>query len=210
VLGAVQISTAPGFGSAVAGTVAAIEKSTSAEVVVAVQPRQRAPRWSALVGGALLGLVALQWCLWTEVVLSELVVLVVVPVAMALGALAGQLGETALEPAAASRARTRQRCDAALVSLGAHRTRARTGVVVLVDECEGRVGLAVDAGVEGSVPLGRLAAVPLGAGPERDELTTLPDFLRGLRELGRVLADGLPADPDDNPDELDDAPRILA
>jgi uncharacterized membrane protein len=210
VLGTVQISTAPGFGAAVAGTVAAIEQSTSAEVVVAVQPLQRSPRWSAVSGGALLGLATLGWCLFTELELSEPVVWLAVALAMVLGGLAGQLGEQALEPAAAARARTRQRCDAALVSLGAHRTRARTGVVVLVDECEGRVALAVDAGVEGAVPLGRLTAVPLGAGPEGDELTTLPDFLRGLRELGQVLAAGLPADPDDNPDELDDAPRILA
>lgn len=205
-----QISTAPGFGAAVAGTVAAIEQSTSAEVVVAVQPRQRALRWSAVSGGGLLGLAVLGWCLFTELELGAPVVWVAVAVAMVLGGLAGQLGEQALEPAAASRARTQRRCAAALVSLGVHRTRARTGVVVLVDEAEGRVGLVVDTGVEGAVPLGRLAAVPLGAGPEHDELTTLPDFLRGLRALGQVLAAGLPADPDDNPDELDDAPRILA
>ncbi len=195
-----------------AGAVAAVEETTSAELVVAVH---RAPALPAvaplgLAGGLGVGWLALAWCLWSPLALGETAVMGVVVVAGLVGAAAGQAAAGALVPVATRQARARRRARAALVGLGAHRTRARTGVVVLVDEEEGRVALAVDAGVEGAVPMGRLAGLRLGGGPEGDALVDLPTLLRGLRALGRELAVGLPAAPDDNPDELDNAPRVLA
>jgi len=96
------------------------------------------------------------------------------------------------------------------VAEGIHRTRARTGVLLLIDEEESRVELVVDTGVEGALAMGRVAAVRFGGGGDGRELTDLQAVLDGLRTLGGLLADALPADDDDNPDELDNAPRMLS
>lgn len=204
-----SISSAPGFSQAVAGVVAEVEQHTRAELVVAVRPASLKPGWGALLCGAATAWCTLAFCLWSQLELAEGIVAVVVPVFGVLGAIAGELLDRGLLPVDVARRQSARHARAALMELGVHRTRARTGVLVLVDEQEGRVSLAIDAGVEGALGTGRLSELPLGGGPEGDDLLDLPAFLRGLRMLGHLLAKALPADPDDNPQELADGPRFL-
>lgn len=203
-----RASLDPAFALAVPGVVAEVEHGTSAEVVVVVHPPRSTLGSGAALGGLTGGLLALAGCLWSSVEVSEPGVMFIVTVAAVVSGLAAHVAQDRWTPLEVRHARSVRRAQAAFVGLGVHRTRERTGVVVLLDEAEGRVALVYDTGVEGAVARGTLDGVRYGDGPDGRCLAGLQPVLDGLRELGRLLASGLPADPTDNPEELSNHPRV--
>ena len=204
-----QVSLDPAFSLAIPGVVAEVERSTSAEVVVVVHRPTTQLRPQAVVSGLAAALSALAMCLWAHFTVSEAGVLFIVTVAAVVGGAVGQVLGDRLHSVEDRHARALRRARAAFVRYGVHRTRARTGLVVLLDEAEGRMALVADTAVEGAVPQGRIDSVAFGDGPDGRDLSGLQPVLDGLRALGVLLAQGLPADPHDNPEELDNAPRVL-
>jgi len=204
-----RVSLEPAFSLAVPGVVANVEQNTSAEVVVAVQAPRAQPSWAGVLYGGVTSLTALAACLWAPIWIPEAGVAFIVPVlGVAVGVLAHHLSGSARD-VSARRHRALNRARAAFVAEGVHRTRERTGVLLLIDEEEGRVEIVVDTGVEGALAMGRLAQVRFGGGTDGRDLTNLQAVLDGTRAMGLLLADALPATPDDNPDELDNTPRML-
>ena len=89
-----------------------------------------------------------------------------------------------------------------------HGTRDRTGLLIYVSGIENHVSVIADGGIEARVPPGEWASLPWCGAAAEPGPRELDAFLNGLRAIGRSLAVHLPADPDDNPDELPDAPRV--
>ncbi len=207
--GAYAVSLDPAFGVAIPGVVADVESRTSAEIVVVVYRTTPPWGWVAGLSGLAGGLVSLAACLWTPFSIVESGVLSIVAASAVLSAALGELVYRRTRPLPLRQARALRRARAAFVRYGVHQTRERTGLVLLLDEVERRVELVVDTGVEGAVSTGLLDSVVFGGGPDGRDLAGLQPVLDGLRTLGGLLAEGLPANPDDNPEELDNAPRIL-
>jgi len=204
-----SVSLDPAFSMAIPGVVAEVEASTRAELVVVVYRTPNGPGALALSGGLLGGLLSLATCLWAPILIPEAGVMFAVTVAAVVGGGLGWLLRLRTEPEQAGRARALRRAQAAFVRYGVHRTRERTGMVILLDETEGCVSLVVDTAVEGAVPAGRLDGVRFGRGPDGRQLDGLQPVLDGLRQLGALLSQALPADREDNPEELDNAPRVM-
>ena len=206
---AARVSLDPSFAQSVPDLITEVEKSTSAEVVVAVQAPISAPSWAGVTYGTLGGLTALALCLYAPFWIPEAGVAFVVPLTAAATGLLGHWLRHRRRPRAARHLRALNRARAAFVAEGIHRTRARTGVLLLIDEQESRVELVVDTGVEGALAMGKVAEIRFGQGEDHRDLNDLTSVLNGIRTLGELLAVALPADDDDNPDELDNAPRML-
>ena len=119
--------------------VANIEQNTSAEVVVAVQAPRAQPSWAGVLYGGVTSLTALAACLWAPIWIPEACVAFIVPgMGVAVGVLAHHLSRSARD-VSARRHRALNRARAAFVAEGVHRTRERTGLLLLIDEEEGRV-----------------------------------------------------------------------
>lgn len=201
----------PRFIEAVTRTVGTIEKSTTAEVVVVAATRS-APWLGRSIGA---GAAAA----WLAYLLANLLPLHFEPLLLALelpllglavGAAVHRFPRL-LAPLISSSAATdavAQAASAAFHDEVVHGTRARTGVLIYVSAVEQRVAVRADGGVEAAVPPGVWATLPWCGSPSAPGPEHLDAFLTGLDTLGRALAEHLPANEDDNPDELPDAPRI--
>ena len=207
---AARVSLDPSFAQSVPDLITEVEKSTSAEVVVAVQAPTSAPTWAGVTYGALGGLTALALCLWAPLWIPEAGVVFIVPLSAVVCGLLGHWVRHRSRPRAVRHLKALNRARAAFVAEGIHRTRARTGVLLLIDEQESRVELVVDTGVEGALAMGKVAEIRFGKGEDHRDLKDLSSVLDGIRALGELLAVALPAAEEDNPDELDNAPRMLS
>ncbi len=206
-----MLQTDARFSAAVSAVVAEVERATSAELVVVAASRS-APyaRVSALVG-AVLAWIGLAFVLWSPLEFSGLWLPLELPVLGLGGAWLAHHSPQLLHrlvPPDEQRRAVAAAAAAAFHEESVHGTRARTGVLIYISALEDRVVVVADGGVESRLPPGRLAGLAWGGpgGPEGPG--DLDHFLDGLRSLGGMLAEVLPADPDDNPDELPDAPRI--
>ena len=140
--------------------IAAIEKLSAVEIVVAVRPRIR--RW--LVPHVVLGLIAgagaLAFALWSDYEF-DLWSILVVPLlaAIAGGMLVEAIAplERVLVPPAIAAATALETARASFVELGAHHTQGRTGLLVFVAVRDRRVVLVGDRGVLDKIGEGGLA-----------------------------------------------------
>lgn len=199
------------FVSSVTRVVGEIEQTTSAEVVVVAAARSAAHvHVGALAGAAaawlmLLFMVVLPWDFSAAWMLLELPIiggLVAWFVPRSTRAM-----EKLLSPARADAAVARA-AAAAFTEEMVHGTRGRTGLLVYISGIEGRVSVIADGGIEAHVPPGEWASLPWCGRAAAPGPHDLDAFLNGLRVIGRTLSVHLPADPDDNPDELSDVPRV--
>lgn len=206
-----MLQTDARFSAAVSAAVAEAEQGTSAEIVVVAAGRSASYAVvSALVGAAVAWL-GLAFVLWSPLDFSGVWLPLELP-ALGLGAAWMVHHSPALlrrlVPASTREAAVRRAAAASFHDESVHGTRARTGVLVYLSALEDQVCVVADGGVESRLPPGRLARVRWGEGEHPTQPGDLDHFLAGLRSLGNMLAEVLPADPDDNPDELPDAPRI--
>jgi putative membrane protein len=130
--------------------IAAIEKVSAIEIVVAVRPRLR--RWLVphIVLGLLFGAGALAFALWSDYEFDLWSILVVpVGAAIAGGLLVEAIAplERALLPAELAAANALEAARASFVELGVHHTQGRSGLLVFVSVREQRVVLVGDRGV---------------------------------------------------------------
>jgi putative membrane protein len=186
------------------------ETKTAAEVVVAVRPQSgRYADVDYLFGGlvALVGLLFIVFNPWTWHPANLL------PVEMAVLFAIGTLGCSVSPPlrrllttGKRRQSQLREAAAALFVEEGVANTRARTGVLVYVSLLERQVEVIPDVGITGHVQpdvwshcLFELKKI--GSAPDAAQA-----LLDGIRRLGDVLSQDLPAG-EDNPDELPNRPR---
>ncbi|HUT94578.1 MAG TPA: hypothetical protein VMY37_34300 [Thermoguttaceae bacterium] len=186
------------------------ETQTAAEIVVAVHPQSGRYRdTDYLFGGlvALAGLVFIVFNPWTWHPAHMLPVEMVVLFAI------GTLGCSVCPPlrrrlttGKRRQAQLREAAAARFVEEGVANTRARTGVLVYVSLLERQVEVIADVGITNHVlpeAWSRCLFELKKIGSADDTAQALLD---GIRRLGDVLSQDLPAG-EDNPDELPNRPR---
>jgi putative membrane protein len=198
------------FVDTVARVVGEIEETTDAELVVVAAGRSEPYRDVAVlagVAGAWLGLLFLLFSpfhfsgTWMPLELPLLGLLVAWTVDRSPGLL------RRLVPATRRAAAVDRAAAAAFHEEAVHGTRKRTGLLVYVSALEDRVVLVPDGGVDAVVPHGEWNALRWGDKGDAHAPGDLDHFVAGLRAAGAVLARHLPPT-GDNPNEIDDAPRI--
>lgn len=206
------MQTGRAFSAAVAAAVADAEQHTSAELVVVVAPRAAPWAAAAAAAGAAVAWLVLAVAVFTPSVdVHPVALLVELPLS---GLSAAWLVHRSpgllrrLVPARAQAAAVEEAARAAFVAEQVHQTRARTGVLLFFSLLERRAALVVDAGVQGAVPDGALAALRFGPAPGR--LGSQDELCAGIRAAGLALGRHLPPVLGDNPDELTNAPRVRA
>lgn len=194
---------------AVADAIRAVEKQTSAEVVVAVRPHAASYRHADYLVGALTAFTTLLVLLFHPREFAVEMMPVDVLVAFVLGAVVSAqvaplrrifLGRRAMQENAARAAR------AAFVDLGVSRTTGRSGILVFVSAFERHVEVVADIGVDTSALgvawpeiVGKLNAALRQGG------ATANAFVEALLAMGPVLGRRLPRAHDDVnelPDEV--------
>ncbi|WP_437291841.1 TPM domain-containing protein [Sorangium sp. So ce406] len=176
-------------------TVAAIERQTSAEIVVAVRPRSGHYRQADYLAGAITGFVALLLLLFLPqsftVDTMPLDVLGAFAIGAVLSANASPLRRLLL-PRKLLDDSVRTAARASFVDCGVSRTEGRSGVLVFVSTFERRVAVVADVGVEAAQPgeayeqAVRALEGSLRAGLDPDR------FLAALEALGPALSAALP------------------
>lgn len=199
------------FAQAVEQVVGEIEARTDVEVVVVAAPQSGSYADISVLGGLVAAWAGLAFALWSPIHLQGTWLPLELPL---LGLLAGWLLKRSpgllrrLIPHARAQAQVLEAARAAFTEDVVYGTKRRTGLLVYVSALEDRVVLLADGGVEAHIPWGALNAVRWGPSADRQAPGDLDHFLDGLRQLGVVLAKGLPAVAGDNPNEISDAPRI--
>ncbi|MCA9493159.1 MAG: hypothetical protein KC621_24680 [Myxococcales bacterium] len=194
------------FGDAVKRKVEELEARTDAEVVVVAAERSGSYRDLSVLAGAgasLLMFVVLSVLPWpVDPVLATLDLLVTfVVVGFALDGRRMLLG---LAPRTRRHQQVSLSAAAEFYREAVHATPRRTGLLVYVSAAEGEVELIPDVGIEARVP--RAAWVDA---VQRLSATDLDGFLRGLDEIGVVLAEHVPP-AGERGVSLSNAPRIRA
>jgi putative membrane protein len=185
--------------------IAAIERASAVEVVVAVRRRSAGYLHANLVVGGTVALAGLAVMLFGEHVFA-LTSILVDP--FVLGAIAGGLVELlpdmkrVLSPAAMRYRVVAQAARAAFVERGVHNTRDRSGLLVYISWLERQVVVVADTGIARRLP---------GDVPPRAEHALTQALARGgaavaheLAQLAPVLAAAMPCRDDDR-NELADA-----
>lgn len=184
-------------------TVAAVEKRTAAEVVVAVRPTSGQYRHVDAYVGALFALICLAVFLYHPAEFEftylpfELVAAFVVGTVLSMVTPLGRwLSRKKTLDAAVKLA-----ASAAFTDSRVYRTRNRTGVLLFVSVFERRFRVIADTGV----PLDEIAGWPALCTRFEAATNRLDDraFLAALRDLGELLAEPLPC-PQDDVNELGD------
>ncbi len=194
------------FSDAVKRKVEELEQRTDAELVVVAAERSGSYRDLSLLvgaGAALLVFVGLSLMPWT--VSPALATLdLVVAFAGAAWLADGRRLLLELAPRARRHDQVARAAAAEFHREAVHATARRTGVLVYVSAAEGEVEVLPDVGIEARVPRAAWsqAATRLSA-------TDLDQFLRGLDEVGRVLAEHVPP-AGDRGVSLSNAPRVRA
>jgi putative membrane protein len=194
----------------VSRAVAEIEKSSSAEVVVALRPSSGHYRHTDYLVGALVAFVALLVFCFHPMPMRVDVFAVEAPLLFVLGALTSAF-TAPLRRALTSRKliaeNVARAARATFVELGVSQTRRRSGVLVYISLFERNVRVLPDIGVDPEA-LGQDWATAVGA--LESTLAGDPDverFVVALGALGEVLARALPVEPDDV-NELPDEVRV--
>lgn len=194
------------FSDAVQRKVQELELRTDAELVVVAAERSGSYRDLALLvgaGAALAAFVVLSLAPWPVSPLLASLDLVVV-FATASWWADGRRLVLELAPRSRRHAQVALAAAAEFHREAVHATSNRTGVLVYVSAAEGEVELLPDVGIEARVPRAawREASTRLSA-------SDLDQFLRGLDEVGRVLAEHVPSTGERGV-SLADAPRVRA
>lgn len=201
----------PRFVESVTRVVGEVEKATSVELVVVAATRSASHAGSGALAGAvaawlaMLLMVLLPWDFSPYWMLLELPL--IGGVMAALVPRSRWLMARLLSPKVASECVARAAAAAFTEEL-VHGTRDRTGLLIYVSGIEGHVSVIADGGIEACVPPGEWAALPWCGAKALPGPKDLDAFLNGLRTIGTTLANHLPASPDDNPNELPNAPRV--
>ena len=193
----------------VARAVAAIEKETAAEVVVAVRRRSGHYRHTDLAAGAVLAFAAILFVLFAPQPFATEKIPIDVVVAFAIGALVSA-NVAPLRRLFTSRrlmnANVRTAARGAFYDMRIARTTGRTGILVFASILERRVEVVLDSGVKpeelGPEWPGIVAAIEASL-----EGASLDRFLAALGRMTPPLARALPVQPDDV-DELPNEPEV--
>jgi len=178
--------------------VAEVEAKTSADIVVAVEPRSGNYRDVDFAVGAVVALVALAAALYDPARHPEPLILLDVVVLFALGAWISSAWP-AVRRAFTSRrrreAQVRAGAEAAYYDERVGGTTSRTGVLVYLSLLERQLLVLADQGITNAVAANAWNACVvdlrrLGKAPDASKA-----LLEGIRELGEVLASVLPATP---------------
>lgn len=199
-----MLHTDPQFAESVEAVVTEVELHTDAEVVVVAAERSGSYRdvsYAAASVVALASLVALLAVPWTHQPVTA-VVEVALTWGIAAWLLSGRLPLRLLVPRRRREAQVAAAVEREFTREQVHATPNRTGVLVYVSALERRVELYPDLGVRGRIPDGAWAKV-------RGEFShdDLDHFLRGMREVGDLLARHIPKLENDLVD-LPNAPRV--
>ena len=199
-----------GYFDSVTSAVEQAETNTAAEVVVAVHPQSgRYGDADYLFGGlvALAGLVFIVFNPWTWhpafLLPVEMVVL------FAIGALGSSVSPPLRRLLTTKKRRQKQLREAAatlFVEEGVANTRARTGVLVYLSLLEQQVEVIADVGITGGVKPDVWSNCLFELKKIGSADDTAQALLDGIRQLGDVLSQYLPAG-EDNPDEIPNRPR---
>jgi putative membrane protein len=196
----------------VKNAVQAVERVSAAELVVAVRPSSGHYRHADLALGALLALIVLCVFLYHPAPFD----FTFLPIELAGAFLIGALSSVSIAPLRRLLIRRRLMDEnvqtsarATFVELGVHRTRGRSGLLVLVSSFERRAEVVVDIGVP---------ARELGSGwtEWQARVQTAADkrdtaaFLAALAALGPLLAEKLPRSADDVNELGDDVHEAAA
>ena len=186
-----------------------IEKTSDAELVLAIRGRSGSYRHADFLFGALLSFLGLIFLLYSPYYFQPVWVLIDVVLLFVLGELLSSRVNAIRRLFTSSKTRAdfvRTQAAAMFYEAGIGNTRSETGILIYVSLLERRLELLADRGVLKAVPslewneqlfelheAGRLADARL--------------LLRAITNLSALLAKHLPAS-GDNPNELSDAPRF--
>src|SRR5438445_4163622 len=192
-----------------ARTIREIEKSTDAEIVIVVRGRSGSYRHTDYLFGALLAFLALLFVLFSPFDFHTYWVPFDVAALFALGAFISSRSDSIRRLLTTEKFRARAaRAGAAAMfyEAGIANTHAENGLLIYLSLLERRLEVIADRGIlKAAEPLKWNHAVF-----ELKQVALKPkseSFIKGLRELGALLAEALPARGEDA-NELADGPRI--
>jgi putative membrane protein len=186
-----------------------IEKATDTELVLIVRARSGSYRHADYLFGSILAFAGLNFLLFSPVSFQVYWVAIDVALLFVLGALLSSRSSTIRYFLSNKRHRSEavRTCAAAMFyEAGIANTDAEMGVLVYLSLLERRLELIADRGVLKGVPAldWNQILFELHEAGRKPEPETL---LKGLRDLGKLLAQHLPAT-GENPNELPDVPRF--
>lgn len=189
---------------AVEETVAKIEQSTDAEIVVVSASQSGGYLDVAMATSAVLTLLLLIGAIEMPFVLSSLAFVILIGASFP--SLTWLLHSPWLVGRLCSSTRkarqVREAAESEFVREAVHGTPNRTGILVYRSSLEGRVEVIADFGIQGKIPSGELETAIRAFGPDREA------FLGGLRALGDLLSRRVPATAQSAAFDLQNAPRI--
>jgi putative membrane protein len=186
-----------------------IEKSSDAELVLIVRARSGSYRHADYLFGSILAFAGLNFLLFSPVSFQVYWVAIEVAILFGLGALLSSRSNTIRYLLTNKRDRkeaVRTGAAAMFYEAGIANTAAEMGVLVYLSLLERRLELIADRGVLKGMPAldwNRILSELHQAGQKPSPET----LLKGLRDLGDLLAQHLPAT-GENPNELPDMPRF--
>ena len=186
-----------------------IEKTSDAELVLIVRARSGSYRHADYLFGSILAFVGLNFLLFSPVSFHAYWVAIDVALLFAAGAFLSSRSKFVRYLLTTSKYRkeaVRTGAAAMFYEAGIANTEAEMGVLIYLSLLERRLELIADRGVLKAVPpldWNRIVFELHQAGEEPDP----ESLLKGLRELGDLLAQHLPAT-GENPNELPDMPRF--
>lgn len=186
-----------------------IEKTSDAELVLIVRARSGSYRHADYLLGSVLAFAGLNFLLFSPVSFQVYWVAIDVALLFALGTLLSSRSKTIRYLLTNKRHRNeavRTGAAAMFYEAGIANTEAEMGVLVYLSLLERRLELIADRGVLKGVPAldwNRILFELHQAGKKPEPET----LLKGLRDLGELLAQHLPAT-GENPNELPDMPRF--
>jgi len=186
-----------------------IEKATDAELVLIVRARSGSYRHADYLFGSILAFAGLTFLLFSPVSFQVYWVAIDVALLFALGAFLSSRSSTIRHLLSRKRHRNeaaRTGAAAMFYEAGIANTDAEMGVLVYLSLLERRLELIADRGVLKGVPAldWNQILFELHQAGKKPEPETL---LKGLRGLGKLLAQNLPPT-GENPNELPDMPRF--
>ena len=193
------------FRDSVEQAVERLEHDTDSEIVVVAARRSHPYRDIALYVGLFVGTIMLAVVLYSPWTFGPASVPFELAVAIAFGTFVGHRWTWLLRLLISTKRRDFEVHRAAATAFfdeQVHATRNRTGVLVYLSALEGCAVVVADHGVHAHVP-------PVDWGRLVIDGRNLDGFLKGLDELGALLAEHVPA-LEDNPNELPNAPTILS
>jgi putative membrane protein len=186
-----------------------IEKSSDAELVLIVRARSGSYRHADYLFGSILAFAGLNFLLFSPVSFQVYWVAIDVAILFGLGAFLSSRSNTIRYLLTNNRHRkeaVRTRAAAMFYEAGIANTAAEMGVLVYLSLLERRLEIIADRGVLKGMPAldwNRILFELHQAGKKPEPET----LLKGLRDLGDLLAQHLPAT-GENPNELPDMPRF--